>query len=91
MLVDTISTHFERKICDYHRHHHRHSRRRPRGRRRRGRRRHQTSAGTQIETYNKIPKSMVISELGEDSLEKWQSEWDNTTKGQITKQIFPVI
>jgi hypothetical protein len=24
-------------------------------------------------------------------LEKWQSEWDNTTKGQITKQIFPVI
>jgi hypothetical protein len=22
---------------------------------------------------------------------KWQSEWDNTTKGQITKDFFPVI
>jgi hypothetical protein len=33
----------------------------------------------------------VIRELGEDSLIKWQSEWDKTTKGQITKLFFPVI
>jgi hypothetical protein len=33
----------------------------------------------------------VIRELGEDSLIKWQSEWDKTTKGQITKGFFPVI
>jgi hypothetical protein len=33
----------------------------------------------------------VTRELREDSLTKWQSEWDKTTKGQITKGFFPVI
>jgi hypothetical protein len=33
---------------------------------------------------------MIIKKLREDSLEKWQSEWNNTTKGQI-KQFYPVI
>jgi hypothetical protein len=46
----------------------------------------EAAAGMQIETYNKIPKSTVIRELGEDSLKKWQSEWDKTTKN---KTIFP--
>jgi hypothetical protein len=44
-----------------------------------------------IECYKKVPKSVVISELGEISVEKWQREWDKTTKGKITKQYFPIV
>jgi hypothetical protein len=33
----------------------------------------------------------VISELGEISAEKWQTEWDLTTKGKITKEYFLVV
>jgi len=33
----------------------------------------------------------VISELGEISVEKWQREWDQTTKGKITKEYFPIV
>jgi hypothetical protein len=32
----------------------------------------------------------VTKELREGSLIKWQSDWDNTTKGQI-KDFFPII
>jgi len=38
-----------------------------------------------VECYKKIPKSVVIS------VEKWQREWDQTTKGEITKEYFPVV
>jgi ribonuclease HI len=51
----------------------------------------EAAAGKQTGIYNKIPKSTIMKELREDSLEKWQSEWNNTTIGQITKQFFPVI
>ena len=43
-----------------------------------------------IECYKKVPKSVVISELGGISIEKWQKEMDQTTKGAITKEYFPV-
>jgi IS1 family transposase len=43
------------------------------------------------ECYKKVPKSVVISELGERSVEKWQREWDQITKGEITKEYFPVV
>jgi len=33
----------------------------------------------------------VISELSHFSVTKWQSEWDLTTKGAITKSFFPKI
>jgi len=33
----------------------------------------------------------VIRELNEGQFNKWQSEWDKTTKGQITRDFFPVI
>jgi hypothetical protein len=33
----------------------------------------------------------VLSELGGKSVEKWQREWDQTTKGAIIKECFPVI
>ena len=41
-----------------------------------------------IECYKEVPKSIVISELGERRVEKWQREWDKTTKGQIKKEQF---
>jgi hypothetical protein len=33
----------------------------------------------------------VISELNGISVEMWQREWDQTTKGEITKAYFPVV
>jgi len=44
-----------------------------------------------IEFYKKVPKSVVLSELGGISVEKWQREWDQITKGAITKEYFPVV
>ena len=43
------------------------------------------------EGYKRIPKSTVLSELNDHSATKWQSEWDNTTKGAITKSFFAKI
>jgi hypothetical protein len=43
------------------------------------------------ECYNKIPKSVVKSKLDVISVEKWQREWDQTTKGKITKEYFPAV
>jgi hypothetical protein len=37
------------------------------------------------ECYTRIPKSTVGRELRDYSATKWQSEWDITTKGEITK------
>ena len=42
-----------------------------------------------IESYKKVPKSVVLRELGGISDQKWQ--WDETTKGPITKEYFPVV
>ena len=44
-----------------------------------------------IESYKKVPKSVVMSELSKISVETWQREWDLTTKGVITKEYFPVV
>jgi hypothetical protein len=44
-----------------------------------------------IESYKKAPKSVVISELSEISVETWQLEWGLTNKGEITKECFPVV
>jgi len=41
--------------------------------------------------YSKIPKSAVIRELKEEGVEEWQREWDASTKGAITKSLFPTI
>jgi len=43
------------------------------------------------ECYKKVTKNVVISELSEISVGKWQAEWDPTTKGKITKEYFPVV
>jgi hypothetical protein len=42
-----------------------------------------------------VPESPPVfnhpSELEATSIEKWQSEWNNTTKGKITKDYFPEV
>ena len=43
------------------------------------------------ECYDKVPISVVKSELEVSGAKKWQREWDQSTKGQITKQYFPDI
>jgi hypothetical protein len=43
------------------------------------------------ETYTRIPKSEIKNELKRNSIRQWQSEWENTTKGAITKLCFPNI
>ena len=42
-------------------------------------------------TYHKYPKSAVTSELKCLGIQKWQSEWDNTSKGALIKTFFPTI
>jgi hypothetical protein len=42
-------------------------------------------------SYSKIPKSVVKSELESISIDKWQGDWNQTTKGSITKDYFPKV
>jgi hypothetical protein len=39
----------------------------------------------------KDSKKYSAGELNDLSVIKWQSEWDQTTKGAITKSFFPKI
>jgi hypothetical protein len=41
--------------------------------------------------YTKIPKSGVTSELKEKGVHVWQSEWDASNKGELTKTFFPIV
>lgn len=43
------------------------------------------------ECYNMIPKSAVRKKLRAESIEKWENEWQNTTKGEETKRYFPTV
>ena len=43
------------------------------------------------ENYKKIPKRVVMSDLTEMSIQTWQRQWEQTTKGAITKEYFPVV
>ena len=42
-------------------------------------------------SFKRIPKTEIIHQLREQSIAKWQNPWDRTTKGQVTKQFFPII
>jgi len=35
-----------------------------------------------------IPKTEIIHQLREQSIAKWQNQWDRTTKEQVMKQFF---
>jgi len=41
--------------------------------------------------YTRIPKSAVLCELNEQSVNQWQNEWERSSKGVITKSFFPKI
>jgi ribonuclease HI len=43
------------------------------------------------ESYKRVPKSVVLSELKNRSVEKWQSEWTQSAKGRTTKEFFPEV
>jgi hypothetical protein len=49
------------------------------------------ASGKIIESYTKIPKIVVIRQLADESVRKWQSSWTQTTKGSTTKEYFPDI
>jgi len=51
----------------------------------------EAATNSDIEYYRRIPKSTVRRELIDNSVIKWQGEWDNTTKCAITKLFFPKI
>lgn len=41
--------------------------------------------------YNKIPKTHIIREAEEKGLRRWQTQWETTTKGTISKMFFPSV
>ena len=43
------------------------------------------------ESYTKIPKSAVLFELKEQSVQQWRNEWESPSKAPITKIFFPKI
>jgi hypothetical protein len=38
--------------------------------------------------YNKIPKSQIVQRAKQQSIDKWQTQWEQTTKGSILCLIF---
>jgi hypothetical protein len=42
-------------------------------------------------TYIKILISAVTSDLKEKGVQVWQSEWDASNKGELTKTFFPIV
>jgi len=46
---------------------------------------------TMIESYKRVPKSVVARELAEESIRKWQREWTQTTNGRTTEDFFPDV
>jgi hypothetical protein len=41
--------------------------------------------------YNKIPKRETEHQERQEGIGKWQQQWDNNTKGSVTKEFFPNI
>jgi hypothetical protein len=42
-------------------------------------------------SFNRIPKSTFYSELNEEAIQKWQTDWDKCSKGALTKEFFPNV
>jgi hypothetical protein len=42
-------------------------------------------------SFNRIPKNEIAQQLRGQCIAEWQNQWDHTTKGQVTKQFFPII
>ena len=42
-------------------------------------------------TYSRTPKSAIKKDTRKESIRKWRSQWEETTKGAITKEFFPSV
>jgi hypothetical protein len=42
-------------------------------------------------SFNRIPKNEIVLQVRDQSIAKWQNQWDRTTKGLAIKQFFPII
>jgi hypothetical protein len=38
-----------------------------------------------------VHKNEIVLQVRDQSIAKWQNQWDRTTKGLATKQFFPII
>ena len=45
---------------------------------------------TKMTSFNRIPKNELAQQVRDQSIAKWQIQWDHTTKGLTTKQFFPI-
>ena len=52
----------------------------------------EAACGSDVDiAYIKIPKSAVTNELKEKGVQTWQSVWDASNKGELTKTFFPIV
>jgi FtsZ-binding cell division protein ZapB len=42
-------------------------------------------------TYSRTPKSVIKKDARRESIRKWRNQWEETTKGAITKEFFPSV
>ena len=42
-------------------------------------------------SFNKIPKSEIAQHMRDQSIPKWQTQWNSITKALTTKRFFPII
>ena len=42
-------------------------------------------------SFNKIPKSEIVQQVRDQSLDKWKIRWDRNTEGSTTKRFFPTM
>ena len=41
--------------------------------------------------YEKILRSQIVQQVRQESIEKWQNQWDQKTKGLITNNFFQTL
>ena len=49
------------------------------------------AAGKDDISFNRIPRNEIVQQVRDQSIAKWQNQWDRTTEGLTTKQFFPII
>jgi hypothetical protein len=42
-------------------------------------------------TYSRVPRIAIKKDTRKESIRKWQRQWEETTKGAITKLFFPSV
>ena len=42
-------------------------------------------------TYRRITKKVIKIDTRKESVRKWQNQWEETTKGAITKEFLPSL